>query len=258
LNLLPVTILSADEKGETFTYERESKQRDTRKLAGVVGLYFHRGLDAAAPAVVCKVTDIGQNTIMVSKVELKEGALHVTTSAQVTLIYKPEQLVRLDYSTANLTYLSDLTPSRVIEKTSTMFDHYRKDHNIDNGPIRLGSDVYPKGLALHCTTELEYRIKGDYRTLQGLAGIDRDVGGFDGPVALRIYATTADEANKLIFDETFNRADQKNLVKPIQLNVKDVQILRIVVTNAQADAADLAPEPGMGLHLDLANIRVVK
>ena len=196
---------------------------------------------------------------MVSSVEMKEGALHVMTSARVTLVYKPAQLVRLDYSTANLTYLSDLSPSRVIEtSTEGRVDHYRKDRNIDDGPIRLGNTVYAKGLALHSTTELEYRLKGEYRTLSGRAGFDEQVGGHNRPVALRIYATTADEANKVIFDETFNRNDPKQRVKPIQLNIKDVQLLRIVVTYVEGDPADLGLHLDMGLHLDLAEIRVVK
>jgi hypothetical protein len=259
LNIIPVTILSADEKGETFTVETSTKEKLTRKTSGLLGLYFHYKLDTDALPAVCKLADIGHNNIMVAAVEMKEGALNVTTSSGVTLTYKPAQLVRLDYSTTNVTYLSDLTPSRVVEtSTEDRVDHYRKDKNIDDGPIRLRGQVYAKGLALHSTTELEYKLKGEYLTLQGLAGFDDQVGGHNRPVVLRIYATTAEEPNKLIYDETFNRTDQKARVKPIQKNIKGVQTLRIVVTSVEGDASDLGLPLDMGLHLDLADIRVIK
>jgi len=259
LNIVPVTILSADDKGETFTFESSSKEKITRNTNSVIGLYFHHKLDTDALPAVCKLADLGHNNIMVATVELKEGAFHVTTSSGVTLVYKPAQLVRLDYSTTNVTYLSDLTPSRVIEtSTEDRVDHYRKDHNIDDGPIRLRGTVYAKGLALHSTTELEYKLKGEYVTLQGLAGFDDQVGGHNRPVVLRIYATTPTQPNTLIYEETFNRTDQKARVKPIQKSIKDVQTLRIVVTSVEGDPSDLGLPLDMGLHLDLADIRVVK
>jgi hypothetical protein len=256
IQLRPVTVFSADDKGEILTFEKEGEKL-TRKLEGVVGLYFHRTLDATAPAIICKVTDGSGSTIMVSSVVTKDGTVEVKTSAGATLVYKPEQLVRLDYSNANMAYLSDLTPLKVTEKTVTAFDRFRRDHNINgNGPIRIGSNVYAKGLAVHATTELEYKLKGEYLTLQGMAGLDHDVGGHEGTVVLRIYATTADTANQLIFEQTFNRPDDVNSPKVIEKNIKGVQLLRIVVTRSEANGAD--PIADMGLHLDLGDIRVVK
>ena len=62
---------------------------------------------------------------------------------------------------------------------------------------------------------------------------------------LKVYAD-----NNEIYSQTFTRKNPKESVKPIALNIKDVQVLKIVVTTA--DFLDL------GLHLDLADARVIK
>ena len=254
INAIDCTILGADEAGENLTFKiKGSTQNLTRPLKSFAGLLFQRGLNEKSPPVVCKLTDIGHCNLMVSGIESKNGELHVQTSSGVTVVYKPAQLVRLDYSSANLAYLSDLTPSKVTEtSTDDRVEHYRKDHNLDDRPLRLLGVVYAKGLALHSTTDLEFKLKGEYRTLQGVAGIDDQVGGHNRPVVLRIYADDGVGLPKVILERTFTRKNPKDRVAPISLNIKDVQTLRIVVTHTEDDLLDL------GLHLDLADFRVIK
>ncbi len=255
LNAIECTILETDEKGVDLTFKLKSSGKDvTKPLAAFAGLLFQRRLNPAAPPIVCKLMDIGQSSLMVASVETKNGDLLVKTSAGVEILYKPAQMVRLDYSSGNLAYLSDLTPSKVIEtSTEDRVEHYRKDRNIDDHPIRLLSKPYAKGLALHSTTELEFKLKGEYRTLQGIAGIDDQVGGHNRPVVLRIYADDGTTVPPpLIFEKSFSRKNQAERVKPINLNIKDAQSIRIVVTYEEGDFLDT------GLHLDLADIRVIK
>lgn len=247
LNAIECTIQEADDKGENLTFKLKSSGNDaTKPLSAFIGLTFQRQLDTNATAVLCRLTDTGHSTLMVSAIEVKDGSLHVKTSAGVTFICKPEQLVRLDYSSANIAYLSDLTPSRV-DQPENAFQQYRKDRNQDNGPIRLrGSGTnYAKGLSFHPTTTLEYNLKGEYRTLQGLAGIDELVGGWDRPVILTISAD-----GKQIVQETFQRTAKTEALE-INKNVKGIKVLKIEVT---CESGDL----DLGLHLDLADIRLLK
>jgi hypothetical protein len=254
INLLPVAINSADEKGTTIHFQKDGKNLQRQIREGeppLVGLFFQRDLNPKMPPVVCKATDAGRNNLMVASVESKDDTLLVKTPAGVTVVYKPTQLVRLDYSSGNLAYLSDLTPTKVVEtSTEDRIEHYRKDNNVDDRPIRLQGTHYPKGLGLHSHTELEYKIRGEYRTLQMVAGIDDQVGGHNRPVVLKIIGVDGKGQEATLFNETFSRKDPKERVKPISLNVKDVQTLRIVVESA--DFLDL------GLHLDLADARVIK
>jgi hypothetical protein len=247
LNAIECTIQEADDKGENLTFKLKSSGNDaTKPLTAFIGLTFQRQLDANAAAVLCKLTDTGHSSLMVSAVAVKDGNLEVKTSAGLTLVYKPDQLVRLDYSSANIAYLSDLTPSRV-EEPENAFERYRKDRNQDNGPIRLRGTgtTYPKGLSFHPTTKLEFNLKGEYRTLQGLAGIDELVGGWDRPIILTISAD-----GKELVQETFQRTGKVDVLE-INKNVKGVKVLKI----------EVACQPGdleLGLHLDLADIRLLK
>jgi hypothetical protein len=251
INPLPATINSANEEGTAIQFQK-GDTKGNRPIGGnLIGLYFQRDIDAKMPPVVCKATDAGRNSLMVAAVESREDGLHVKTPSGLAVVYKPAQLVRLDYSTGNLAYLSDLTPSSVVEtSTEDRIEHYRKDKNVDDRPIRLQGQVYNRGLGLHSHTELEYKIKGEYRTLQMVAGIDDQVGGHNRPVVLKIIAVNKNGQTTVLFNETFSRKDPKERVKPISLNIKDVQTLRIVVESA--DFLDL------GLHLDLADARVIK
>jgi len=253
INPLTATINSATEDGTAIHFQKDNVKGKRPIGKDLVGLYFQRDIDAKMPPVVCKATDSGRNNLMVAAVESKEDGLHVKTPAGLTVVYKPTQLVRLDYSTGNLAYLSDLTPTDVVEtSTEDRIDHYRRDRNVDDGKIRLQGQIYNKGLGLHSRTELEYKIKGEYRTLQMVAGIDDQVGGHNRPVVLKIIAVNKSGQQAVLFNETFVRTDPKERVKPISLNIKDVQTLRIVVEPAKDDIFD------MGLHLDLADARVIK
>src|SRR5262249_23553681 len=160
--------------------------------------------------------------------------------------YTPEILCRIDYSPGNLAYLSELEPSKVVEtSTEERVEHYRRDLNLDNQPLRLKGQTYPRGLALHSYTELEYDLKGEFLEFKAVAGIDDAVPGIDAPVALLIEA----DGVKLL-EATFSRKD-KERARPISVNVKDRQKLRIVVSPA-GDLLDL------GKHLNLCDAKVTK
>ena len=88
-------------------------------------------------------------------------------------------------------------------------DTYRRDKNLDNGPLRIYGELYAIGLALHAHTELEYDLKGDYREFHAIAGIDQSVGGVGGPVVLVIEGVIDGETKEL-YKKTFTRKDAKD------------------------------------------------
>jgi len=211
-------------------------------LERVHAMIFVRTLDPSAPPVLCKLYDTYQDLVMVSGMKMTPAGLTVTTPAGATIDYARELVARLDYSSGNQAFLSDLTPSKVVEQTPTE-EHYRRDLNVNGRPMTLLGKTYPKGLGLHATTELEYDLNGEYREFRAVVGIDDAVGGHDGPVQLTVEAD-----GKEIVSLTLMRKDHK--VHELVRNVKDVQKLRIVVCSPEL--LDL------GKHLDLAEARVIK
>src|SRR5262249_29999255 len=211
-------------------------------LERVHAMIFVRALDPSAPPVLCKLYDTYQNLVMVSGVKMTPAGLAVTTPAGATIDYATDLVARLDYSSGNQAFLSDLTPAKVVEQTPTE-EHYRRDLNVNGRPMTLVGKTYPKGLGLHATTELEYDLNGEYREFRAVVGIDDAVGGHDGPVQLTMEAD-----GKEIVSLTLTRKERK--VHELVRNVKDGQKLKIVVSSPEL--LDL------GKHLDLAEARVIK
>jgi hypothetical protein len=249
LNTLDGTLGDGDDKGETIAFTVGSGKTRSVSLSGIAGLMFQREVDPNAAPVVCKVSDTARDLIEASAVAGTPTGLVVTTPAGAKIELTPTMVSRLDYSGGKLTWLSDMEPTQVVETyvDSSPF-HYKRDHNLENGPIRLDNVVYPRGLALHATTELEYDLKGDYREFKAVAGIDDLIGGLPGPAVLRVEGD-----GKLLKEFTFDRRD-KVRHKEVTLNVKDVQKLRLRVAPGGEDLKKL----DFGIHLDLADAKVSK
>ncbi|HWG44603.1 MAG TPA: NPCBM/NEW2 domain-containing protein [Gemmataceae bacterium] len=253
VNPVEGTLGLADENGKTIEFQLTSGKKRAIPLSNpnLHGFIFQRELDPQAPPVLCKLTDNHQDFIMASAVARTPTGLSVTTPAGARIEVALDLVARLDYTLDKLAYLSRLEPVKVVQTSNFDFiDTYRRDKNLDNGPLRLYDESYALGLALHAHTELEYDLKGDYREFHALAGIDQAVGGVGGPVVLVIEGVIDGQAKEL-YKKTFTRKDSR--VKSegvVNLNIKDVQKLRIIVRSG--DMFD------NGKHLDLVNAKVQK
>ncbi len=130
----------------------------------------------------------------------------------------------------------------MVEKsTLDRVEHYRRDRNLDDGPIRLGGEKFGKGLALHARTELVFDLGGRFREFKAVVGVDDLVGG-ESQAVLRI-----DGDGRELFSGVVTRKDKP---RPVAFEVKGVRQLRIVV--GSQGLLDL------GDHVDLADARVSK
>jgi hypothetical protein len=247
LNPIAGTLGDADDEGKTIEFTLPTGDKRDVALDRPAALYFQRGPDAAAKPIVCRVLDTSRNLLFASEVKREADGYTVVTSAGASVKYPGDKVAKLDYSGGKIQFLSEMPPVSV-KQTSTegegSIQKYRRDENLEGGPIRLGGVVYKTGLSLHSTTELEFNLDGEYRELKALVGIDDDVPGEDGPVVLKIYADSVE-----VLKWTITRKD-KERVRPLNLAIKDVQKLKIVVTTD--DLLDL------GKHLTLAEARVTK
>jgi hypothetical protein len=198
VNPLEGTLGAGDESGKTIEFVSTSGKKRDVVLANVHGLIFQRELDPQAPPVLCKVHDSHQDLVMASGLTKTATGLAVTTPAGAKIDFPLEALTRLDYTMDKIAFLSRLEPSKVVQTSNFDFiDTYRRDKNLDNGPLRVYDETYPIGLALHAHTELEYDLKGDYREFHALAGIDKDVQGVGGPVVLVIEGVLDGQTKEL-------------------------------------------------------------
>lgn len=221
----------------------------TPKLAKVAGLIFSQRPDPNLPTPLCKITDAAGNVLVAADVVLNADGLAVTTVAGARLTYPDaKRVAKLDFSRGKLTYLSDLEPTRHSVTLGTedddlyaRFVRYRKDANLENGPLRLAGQAHPKGLALHAGTTLAYDIGGDYKEFRAVLGVDESV-----ETESRVEVLIEGDGREL-FRGRLGRADPP---KPLALDVRAVRELRVTVR-----AAGLLD---LGAQVDLADAKVSK
>ena len=187
---------------------------------------------------------------MAAKLTFRNGRFTIVTTVGVS-VECPQRLVsRVDYSQGKVTYLSDLDPVKTTETSNVeAIEHYRRDRNLDNGPLQLTTTVdgraeaqtFAKGLAIHATAEMVYDVGGQYKELKGLVGVDPGVGG-DSQVRVVIEGD-----GRELFAADVRRGHD---VHKLDCDVKNVRQLRITVR--PVGFLDL------GNHVNLADARLVK
>ncbi|HEY7327454.1 MAG TPA: NPCBM/NEW2 domain-containing protein [Gemmataceae bacterium] len=251
INAVEGTFGDTDAQGKSIEFQIPNGRKGPLLFTKLHGLIFQRELDPTAPPLLCKLFDCYQNVIMASAISRSPTGLSITTPAGARFDVGQELLSRLDYTLDKVAYLSRLEPSKIVQTSNFDFvDTYRRDKNLDNGPLRIYGESFSIGLAVHAHTELEYDLKGDYREFHAIAGIDQSVGGEGGPVVLIIEGVIDGQAKEL-YKKTFTRKDPKDKKEGvIDLTITDVQKLRLIVrTGDQFDN---------GKHLNVVNAKIQK
>jgi hypothetical protein len=208
-------------------------------------LFVHGPAPNALP-LAFKAYDRAGDVLMIGAVAKNGDSFTLTTTAGVKIDAVVATLARFDYSKGKLNFLSDLTPTKVVHTTTEGFpQNYRKDVNLDGGPMKMGAKVYRKGLAIHSRTELEYDLNGDFREFKADVGFDSQVGGTEGPVVVIIEGDS-----KELRSLTLDRSAMQQACVDLTVNIKDVNRLKIIVKSGSL--LDL------GKHVDLGNAKVSK
>src|SRR5207248_237931 len=88
-----------------------------------------------------------------------------------------EEIAEITIRNGPTVYLSELTPSKYLH---TPFLGVSWPLGIDAGitgrQLRLGTDYYDKGLAMHTRSEVTYALAGKYRGLDALVGLEPQAG----------------------------------------------------------------------------------
>lgn len=219
LSPLDGTLGDVDAQGKTIQFKREGVDVAVQ-IDRLHGMVFFRP-EGSSETPIAKVSDRDGNLLTVSRLgfENKTWSLKTTFGADLTL--PVESVALLDFNLGKLTYLSDLAPSRVLERSLIgLVVKHRRDANLDGEPI-LMDRRYAKGLSMHAHTELEYDLGGKYKDLKGTLGVDTRTGPESRPI-VTIYCDG---------EKRFSETITAGKIRPINLNVKDVATLKIVVSS---------------------------
>ena len=97
------------------------------------------------------------------------------------------------------------------------------DAALDGGPLRIGAEVYDKGLSLHAQCRVTYRLGGDFRWFETLVGIDPAA----GPKGRARMIVLVDKKAYPLGEGKEQMAEDAAL--PVRLDVRDAQELTLVV-----------------------------
>lgn len=237
LNPLDGALGAIDKEGKTIEFKAETIGLKPLPLDRLHGVIFFRN-EVLGETPTCKVIDLEGNSLAATKASFDGTSLNLTTAFGAKVAFKYEHLAKLDFNIGKLTFLSDLEPSKVVERSGIgLITRYKKDSNLDGEPIIL-EKPHPKGISVHAYTELEYNLAGKYKEFKCLLGIDTRVGADSQPL-VTIYCDGEKRLTQVVTAKT---------TVPVALNVKDATTLKIVVSSR--NILDLHD------HVTLADARV--
>ncbi|MBW3598296.1 MAG: NPCBM/NEW2 domain-containing protein [Planctomycetes bacterium] len=136
-------------------------------------------------------------------------------------------------------YLSDLEPLgyRHIPYLTLSWE-YGRDRNVLGGRLRSGARTYLKGLGMHSTSRLAYRLEEKYERFEAELALD-DAAGREGSVIYRIYTAGASGEWTPVFESPLVRGGDPPL--PILVEVSGARAMALIVEYAdRGDVQDYA------------------
>ncbi len=231
-----------------FEFDGETIDVNRKKLDGFV--YYHPVL-RELPNRICQVTDASGSRWNVKSFQTVEEGIELVTVAGVKLSLPVGRVRKIDFSSGNTVWLSDLEPESVEwrpyvssqlppPRLARLF-YPREDIGLALKPLSLGGNVYSKGLAIRSRTELVYRLTDDFRQFHAIVGIDDHVRN-GGNVDLAISGD-----GKILFSKNIT-GDAPAF--PLDLDITGVRRLKILV--------DFGQELDIADHLNLCDARMTK
>jgi hypothetical protein len=221
LNALEGTLGDVDAKGTSIDFRRDGADAIAVLFERVHGLIFYR-TEVSKQEPLCRVYDIDGNSLVAVKLAVADtDSVVLTTSFDAKVSLKKDTLARLDFNIGKLTFLSDMEPVKVVERSGIgLVTPYRKDANLDGEPILLEKQ-HAKGLSMHAHTELSYNLAGKYKEFKARLGVDIRTGN-DSHALVTVYCDG---------EKRFSEVVSPKGERDIALSVKDVSTLRIVVSS---------------------------
>jgi hypothetical protein len=180
--------------GESCQFELEGEvipvKRD--KIAGLVYALPRIG---EQPEALARLLTTQGAKLQLRSLELAGEQLKVETLGGTIFDLPLAEVIRLDFSSGKVAFLSDLEPENAVFTPLVGFSQppqglleyfgYRRDVGFDQGPLKLDGKDFRKGLSLASRTELVYKLPGKFRVFRASVGID-DTTRETGSVRLEI------------------------------------------------------------------------
>jgi hypothetical protein len=247
LDQLEGRLHDVTEEAVKFEFNGQMIDAKRAKLDGLI--YYHPTADNM-PDRLAQIVDRTESKWNVRSLTLVDQRFEFVTVSGLKSSLPADRVARIDFSAGNTVWLDELQPaitwqpyigSTLPDERLAQLFRPRFGAAFDGQPLRLGGQVYERGLAVWSRTELTYRLTEDYRQFHAVAGI-ADQYGSGGSVQLTISSDQRE-----LFSGTIT-GDDEPLV--LDLDISGVRRLKILV--------DYGAERDMGDHLNLCDARITK
>lgn len=220
---------AVDPTSGSFHFGDRVRSFQTEKMFGVV---FARLAGDLAPAPVFLTLRDGAR-LSGEIVRADNSTVQLAARCCGEVVVSLDRLVRLDFRSNRVEYLSDLQPKsqkaegRLHEPSSA-----RMDQSVAAGPLMLDGKRYDRGLGVHSRTELTYALNGKYETFVSMIGIDDSA----RPLGSVTFQVVGD--GQTLFEKTVTGRDAAELAS---VRVAGVEELTLIANYGDdVDLADLA------------------
>lgn len=226
------TVQEMDTECVQFSFKGQQRSLPWRQVAGV----FLSKSAARGAAVVVRLAD-GQR--VAGRVTDGGGDGVVLTSSVFERLALPwSRIERIEARSERLQFLSDLTPLKY--EFETLFSARREpafDQTLSGKPIVLDRRTFAKGVVLHSTSMLAFRIDGGYQQFSATVGIVDETRG-RGSAAVSIIGD-----GRVLWTGRQVRGGEKP--REVTVEVRGVQVL--VLSVDRGDDLDIADHVAFGM-----------
>ena len=173
--------------GDRLRFRYQDKSR-TLPLALVEGLVMASRPESAQPAAPSQVFSLPGAVVSGRLKDLDTAVWKVETTWGQSLNLPAPEIQRVRFRGGEMTYLSDIEPSKVEE--TPFFGlrlPWRRDVNLLGEPLKVNGQGFERGLAVHSRCVLTYDLDGQYATFEAIVGFD-DAAKGKGRVDCRVFA----------------------------------------------------------------------
>ncbi len=240
---IPGQLVGLDEKSLRFQTELKPLDVPVNRVRAII---FRapavRGAEAEALSVTAGFDD--GSRLVVQRLAVHDTSLELAAAGRIAWATKTDRLVYLQPSGGRAVYLSDRQPDDDGRLPYLSLEWpYRLDHATSGSRLRAAGRLYPKGIGMHATSRVTYRLDEAYQAFQAEVAIDEAVDEGLGSVRFRVYV---DGASKFV--SPIVRGGQSPI--SVTVDLTDAKRLDLVV-----DFADWAD---VGDHADWLDARLIR
>jgi hypothetical protein len=211
----------------------------------VVGLAFNpRLIDRPAASAAGVLVGLADGSLLrVERLATEDARADLQLSADQVAYAPRESITVVQPVGGRATYLSDLKPAGYVHVPYLQLPwEYRADRNVLGGGLRGGGVAYQKGLGMHSTARITYKLDRPWRRFQAEACID-DAAGPGGSVVFRVFVDKQER-----FTSPVVRGGDARI--PIDIDITGGKTISLIV--------DFAERGDMLDHADWLNARLVE